>query len=446
MKRRMLALLLAVILVLSVAPVSFAASSEAKNAAKYLNELGLFSGTGTNPDGSPKFDLDLVPDRNSGITMLVALLGKSEEARSKTWKTPFTDVPAWAKAPVGYAYTNKLTAGASATTFGGKQPLTASQYVTFVLTALGYKNGADFVWSNPFSLSDKLGITNGKYPGKSAFTRGDVAYISASALAAKMKGTNKTLLQSLIEPGAVDDPFTDIPTPAPKPTSTPRPTQSPTPSSTPTPEPGSKDLYRVTYQRCQLVEGFRGETECNIMIEIENITNYNLYLGTPTYEFEDPSGNLIGVCDSFAFGSSDPDIIAPGEKGYFYANSASVEGEITPESDYVFVPKLKVEKAKNKIIRYPISDLSITEGKYGPCTIIGRVTNNTDEEDSLVWLSIVLFDSKGKPLAAYGHNVMGVKAGTTVSFSADSMVVPDDIKFEDIADYQVIAAKSQIQF
>ena len=42
----------------------------------------------------------------------------------------FTDVADWAKPYVGYAYTNDLTAGTSATTYSGNNTVTASEYLT----------------------------------------------------------------------------------------------------------------------------------------------------------------------------------------------------------------------------------------------------------------------------------------------------------------------------
>lgn len=456
MKRKIIAVLFTLALVFSVAPISFAAPSELEKAAQYLNQLGLFAGTGTNLDGSPKFDLDLEPDRNQGITMLVALLGKSAEARNHNWETPFTDVPSWAKPSVGYAYTNKLTAGSSATTFGGSQKLTAPQYVTFVLTALGYKNGSDFVWSNPFALSDALGITRNKYTTNSRFTRGDVAYISANALTAKMKGKDSILLQDLIASGAVKDPNAGIPTPTPKPTNKPTPTPAPTstptststpvPISTSTPPSQSNELYKITYQKCDVFTDSMGDVCCNVIIEIENTSTGNLYLDSPTYDFEDANGKLLGTCDFSAYGSADPKLIAPGEKGYFYSNGGAIKGTLTPDMDYTFVPHLPVKKSNLDIIRYQVRDLSITEGKFGPCEIVGRVTNNTSKDDGLVWVVFVLYNASNEPIGIYGTNIIDLKAGDTKSFSADSISLPKEINYKGIANYKVYAAKMQYQF
>ena len=95
--------------------------------------------------------------------MLVRLLGKDEEAKTGIWDIPFTDVDEWAKPYVGYAYANKLTTGTSDTTFGGAQTVSPSQYLTFVLRAMGYESGTDFQWDKAWELTDTLGITHGEY-------------------------------------------------------------------------------------------------------------------------------------------------------------------------------------------------------------------------------------------------------------------------------------------
>ncbi|MDD6188917.1 MAG: S-layer homology domain-containing protein [Clostridiales bacterium] len=110
--------------------------------------------------------------------MLVRLLGKEEAAQKGAWTTPFTDVPNWAKPYVGYAYANGLTEGISNTLFGSQELVTVSQYLTFVLRALGYESDRDFKWDTAWELSDKIGLTEGEYTGEGEFLRGDLAIIS----------------------------------------------------------------------------------------------------------------------------------------------------------------------------------------------------------------------------------------------------------------------------
>lgn len=196
--KKSISFLLAIVLLCCIMPSASADVSAAVRAADSLYELGLFQGTGTDADGKPVYELDRAPTRNEAITMLVRLLGKEAEATSGVWNMPFTDVAAWAKPYVGYAYAHQLTDGTGATTFSGEAKISASQYITFVLRALGYKSGTDFQWDRAWELSDAIGLTDGRYNADSkSFLRGDVTLISFDALSIKPKGSQQTLLETI---------------------------------------------------------------------------------------------------------------------------------------------------------------------------------------------------------------------------------------------------------
>ena len=101
MKKKFLCLMLTLVMVFSLVPSAVAANDEATQAAQTLYELGLFRGTGTNPDGTPIFALEQTPTRNQAVIMLVRLLGKEEEALAGNWELPFADV---AKGSTAYPY------------------------------------------------------------------------------------------------------------------------------------------------------------------------------------------------------------------------------------------------------------------------------------------------------------------------------------------------------
>lgn len=196
--KKAISLLTCLTLFLSVSLASFAASDEAVSAANALHALNLFNGVGTDANGAPIFDLDRTPTRYEAVTMLVRLLGKENEAKAGTWNTPFTDVVDWAKPYVGYAFSNGLTSGMTETTYNGNQEVTAPQYITFVLRALGYSTEFDFQWDKPWELSNTIGLINGQYnDATTSFTRGDIALISYNALSTKVKGQLSTLSESL---------------------------------------------------------------------------------------------------------------------------------------------------------------------------------------------------------------------------------------------------------
>jgi hypothetical protein len=171
--------------------------------------LGLFQGVGTNPDGSTNFDLARAPSRTEALVMLIRLLGKEDEALSRSWIHPFTDVPEWADKYVGYAYANKLTNGVSATRFG-TDTASCQMYLTFVLRSLGYSDagGGDFTWDRPEELARETGILPEGVHMES-FLRADVALISEAALSARLKNSRDTLLDKLIADGAVSLTNTD---------------------------------------------------------------------------------------------------------------------------------------------------------------------------------------------------------------------------------------------
>ena len=205
--KRLFPLLLALALAGSVLllPAQAADPVTAQSSAQLLYDLGLFRGTGTRADGSPEFDLDRAPTRAEAVTMLVRLLGAEDEAAKAVQDTPFLDLPDWARPYVGYAYKHGLTNGISDNLFGSDDPVTAAQYLTFVLRAMGYQDGTDFFWNSAWTLTDSLGITAGEYNDASRFLRGDAAVVSARALTAQRKTGDQNLLEYLTANKVITD-------------------------------------------------------------------------------------------------------------------------------------------------------------------------------------------------------------------------------------------------
>ena len=165
-----------------------------------LKSLGLFRGV-----SETNFDLKRAPTRMEALVMLIRILGREQAALDGTWTHPFTDVPAWADAYVGYAYENGLTKGMSASKFGSGDA-GAGTYLTFVLRALGYSDvdGADFTWDNPYGLARRIGILNDRVR-TDAFLRADAVTVSYAALSAHLKNSARSLAEKLIDAGAISD-------------------------------------------------------------------------------------------------------------------------------------------------------------------------------------------------------------------------------------------------
>lgn len=169
--------------------------------AQALKTMGLVRG------GTTGFELGRRGTRAESVAMLARLLGEEEAALQKNFTLPFTDVPDWAEGYVGQAYTQGYTKGTSATRFSPDGTVSANQYMTFLLRALGYADGAgDFSWDQAIPAAEKLGVIT---PGERQMLESGVCYrdqlfyLSYYTLFAHRKGSEQTLLDYLIERGAV---------------------------------------------------------------------------------------------------------------------------------------------------------------------------------------------------------------------------------------------------
>lgn len=187
----------------NIHPSIYADASVYDNYAQKLSEINVFLGTGSG------FDLDREPTRLEGLVMLIRLLGAEEATESMdVSEIVFDDVPNWGKRYVTYAYKNGLTKGISSTKFGSTQLMDAKSYMTFLLRALGYDDTTgDFQWNEANEFGKEIGLidetTYFEITSKT-FLRDHVAKLSYNALFNKVKGTANTLLEKLIELGAID--------------------------------------------------------------------------------------------------------------------------------------------------------------------------------------------------------------------------------------------------
>lgn len=192
---------LVTVLLLTMALTVAASASDFDAAAKDLSAIGVFRGT------EAGFELDRAPTRSEAAIMLVRLYGAEEQAAADyeagTISHPFTDVSDFTAPYVAWLYTNGLTNGTSATTFGSAAPCSAQQYTVFLLRALGYEDGKDF----DYAQAPEFAVTKGLFDTSmfgGTFLRDDLAAVTYQALAADLKDGSAYLLKSLVESGAVD--------------------------------------------------------------------------------------------------------------------------------------------------------------------------------------------------------------------------------------------------
>lgn len=207
--KRFLTLLFTTLLLTAALCVT-AYASDYDTVAQELSAIGMFRGTANG------FELDRAPTRSEAAIMLVRLYGAEEQAKTAyaagEIKHPFTDVSEFASPYVAWLYTNGITNGFTETTFGSQRTCTVQNYVTFLLRALGYKDGTDFQYADALPFAQEKGFYEPvMFPG--TFLRDDLAAVTYQALAADMADGKTYLLDSLVKSGAIDQnaakPITD---------------------------------------------------------------------------------------------------------------------------------------------------------------------------------------------------------------------------------------------
>ena len=197
MKRILTLILTAALLAAALALPASATAVSGTDAAQKLSALGLMQGT------DKGFELERGATRAEALTMLLRLLGKEQEALQETDPCPFDD-GGWAAPLITYAWKNGLVRGVSDTHFGSADGVTARDWLTMLLRALGYSDAqGDFSWERSIAFADGIGLTHGEYTAAGGFLREDLALTACNALTMPLSGGEGTLAARLYLDGVV---------------------------------------------------------------------------------------------------------------------------------------------------------------------------------------------------------------------------------------------------
>lgn len=200
--------------------------------------------------------------------------------------------------------------------------------------------------------------------------------------------------------------------------------------------------YKITYNKAILYTNSIGTVWMQGIVEVTNTGNTNLYLSSGKFDIEDESGNLLA---SKSLISVYPQIIAPNEKAYYYKETTL--DNVTSDTKIIIKPQVDILKAKVNLIKFPVSDISMTDKTYGGIKVIGRVENNTKEEQSYVYLCFILFDSSDNPIGLISKiltDTIGV--GLKTGFETSSFAFPESINLSSISRYEFVSYPRQFQF
>ncbi len=206
-----------------------------------------------------------------------------------------------------------------------------------------------------------------------------------------------------------------------------------TPEPPPAPVVEPVTAYEIVDNDCSIVSSSYGTTYLIGAVSIKNTGNTNLYLNTATFDIEDKDGKLI---DSGRYISGYPQVLLPGETGVFYSESSS--DKVNVKETYKIVPTVDVYETELEAIRCPVTDVSLTDSKWGGVDIVGRVENNTGIEQTNMNVAVVLYDADGNVLDVERAYVNTMAPGAKMGFSTRTS---STLKFKskDIASYAVYA-------
>ncbi len=193
MKKRIISLLCAFLLLASSLPSALALNGERQRSADTLYTLGLIQDSG---------DLSAPATRAEAAALLVRLSGREREARETQWLSGFLDVPRELAYIVDYAQRQGWITGYNTAAFRPEDGVSANSWCALLLRMLGYTEKAgDFAFEEAALFARHIGLTNRLYQG--SLDRGDLLDIARGALLFHYKGSGDTVASRLADLGAV---------------------------------------------------------------------------------------------------------------------------------------------------------------------------------------------------------------------------------------------------
>lgn len=200
--------------------------------------------------------------------------------------------------------------------------------------------------------------------------------------------------------------------------------------------------YEINYKNASTYENSIGTIWINTIYEVENTGEVPLYLNSASCDIEDTDGKLV---KALSMVSVYPSVIEAGEKAYYYESTTL--NEFTEEIEVVPLPRVNIDKAKVPTTRLEVSEIEMYDDYYGGIKARGRVENTTDEEQNMVYISMILFDENDDPAHVIFTILMeDLIAGDKIGFELSALSIPDEFTSSNVSRYEVYAYPMQMQF
>ena len=417
MRKRLLALALALVIIFSTIPAVYASDTSFTDVSpddwfsmyvSYMADYGFMNGT-----GNGKFEPALELSRAMFLTVLGRIEGISKEYYDKK-DTGFTDVKPgqWYSAYVAWGVEKGITNGIGGGMFGPDVLITREQMATLVYRYVQiyditltedyplYERFKDAAKISNFAadaveLMRKTGIItgddNGYFNPKDNATRAQAATVFAR-------------LQWSFPEGKYD-------------------------------AVERKD-YKINFAKAETFEDDWGDKTTFCLTEIENTSSNVLHINTADFDLLNEYGSIVATAN--AWGGTPSDIL-PGEKGYFGCYTWLDENVQT--LDLQINVRTEVFKETTPEPKLSIIEAKLQEDDYGCIYMLGQVKNTTNETVDAD-INVILYDNAGNVIAIEKAWEYSLASGKTAGFETDPFWLPRNTSLSDIANYTVIAEAS----
>lgn len=200
--------------------------------------------------------------------------------------------------------------------------------------------------------------------------------------------------------------------------------------------------YKITYQSVTFHTDSINTIWMQAFAEITNTGNTDLYLQDGAYDLTAADGTMIHTGDYF---TSYPQVISPGEKGYYYDTDMMDTG--TPTDNIAITPHISADKSEVEKIQLEVSNTEIYNKEYGGVDLHGKLKNTTTSIQSDLHIAAVLLNENGQPIGLLETFLSGdVQPEAERGFELESGSLPDDFSASSVADYKVFVYPYQYQY
>ena len=196
--------------------------------------------------------------------------------------------------------------------------------------------------------------------------------------------------------------------------------------------------FKVTDQRLNVYRNRAEEFWGQVIAAVQNTDDAPIYLQNCTFRITDTEGKPLASDTTV---SAYPQIVAPGETGYYYAETY-LETESAEGLTLEFTPQVSV--SAQKAVAYTVENPDLQDSRYGGMELRVTLSNSTAQDTRHYCVAVLLFDAEGKLLGQF-YDVPSVKvpAGGSAVLELSSYMLPDTVTKAEIADYRILAYELQ---